>query len=321
MLPISVARIGQVAIVIGPAEFTTMSGRRFRQAVKQALPGVKYVVVAGYANDYAGYVATQEEYQIQHYEGAATLYGPWTQAAYQQEFARLAGDLAAGRKSESHEALPDVRGMVRPTPLETPYDRVPPAAKFGDAVGEVEAAYKGGDTVKAEFFTGNPVNGYKPDRQFARIERQDGDQWRTVAEDGDWEVKCRWYQPSGDQKPAAPAAKADGKKREAINLPVAPSTKPYTADDHRLAAHVVTILWEVPSGAARASIVSRTPAPSKARPMGSCTNSRPIRGRLTSIKRNRQTTRNMIAPLRSRRLQWTGSDGRSCGVLQGGAGG
>jgi len=250
VLPVGVARIGQLAIVTGPAEFTTMSGRRFRQAVKQALPGVKYVVVAGYANDYAGYVATQEEYQIQHYEGAATLYGPWTQAAYQQEFSRLAGDLAAGRKSETHDAPPDVRGMVRPTPLETPYDRVPPAAKFGDAVGELEAVYKAGDTVKAEFFTGNPLNGYKPERQYARIERQDGDQWRIVAEDGDWEVRCRWYQPTGEKKPAAPVAKADGKKRAAINLPVTPSTKPYTADDHRLAAHVLTILWEVPSDAA-----------------------------------------------------------------------
>ena len=103
ILPLGVARIGQLALVIGPAEFTTMSGRRFRDCVRQALPGVKYVAIAGYANDYAGYVATREEYEVQHYEGAATLYGPWTQAAYQQEFARLASDLEAGRPSTSAE--------------------------------------------------------------------------------------------------------------------------------------------------------------------------------------------------------------------------
>ena len=35
-----------------------------------------YVVVAGPANTYAGYIATPEEYTVQRYEGASTLFGP-----------------------------------------------------------------------------------------------------------------------------------------------------------------------------------------------------------------------------------------------------
>ena len=35
-----------------------------------------YVVIAGPANTYGHYVATREEYSIQRYEGASTLYGP-----------------------------------------------------------------------------------------------------------------------------------------------------------------------------------------------------------------------------------------------------
>ena len=35
ILPVSVARIGQLAIAVGPAEFTTMSGRRFRDAIRR----------------------------------------------------------------------------------------------------------------------------------------------------------------------------------------------------------------------------------------------------------------------------------------------
>ncbi len=129
VIPLGVARIGQLALAVGPAEFTTMTGRRFRETIEHSLPGVKYVAVAGYANDYVGYVATPEEYQVQHYEGAATLYGPWTQAGYQQEFARLAADMAAGRPSATHEPPPTCaarsvprRWALRPTTR-------PPAAR------------------------------------------------------------------------------------------------------------------------------------------------------------------------------------------------
>lgn len=37
-----------------------------------------YVVVAGPANTYAHYVTTREEYAVQRYEGASTLFGPCT---------------------------------------------------------------------------------------------------------------------------------------------------------------------------------------------------------------------------------------------------
>lgn len=35
-----------------------------------------YVVIAGPANTYGHYVATREEYSIQRYEGASTIFGP-----------------------------------------------------------------------------------------------------------------------------------------------------------------------------------------------------------------------------------------------------
>jgi neutral ceramidase len=47
-------------------------------------------VICGYANAYSGYVTTPEEYDLQHYEGASTLYGPHTLAAYRQTFGMLA---------------------------------------------------------------------------------------------------------------------------------------------------------------------------------------------------------------------------------------
>ncbi|KAK3719222.1 hypothetical protein LTR37_004441 [Vermiconidia calcicola] len=40
------------------------------------------VVLGGPANSYTHYIATTEEYSIQRYEGASTLYGPYTLDAY-----------------------------------------------------------------------------------------------------------------------------------------------------------------------------------------------------------------------------------------------
>lgn len=196
VLPLSVARIGQLALVVGPAEYTTMSGRRFRDAVRRVLPGVKYVVVAGYANDYAAYVATREEYEAQHYEGASTLFGPWTQAGYQQEFVRLAEDITAGRPSKTHEPPLDVRKLVRPVPLGTAFDDSPPDGNFGDVVEDAADAYSPGDVVTASFWSGHPQNGYRPDRRYATIERRKNGDWRPAAVDGDWEVRVRWSQPA-----------------------------------------------------------------------------------------------------------------------------
>jgi neutral ceramidase len=221
VLPLGVARIGQLALVAGPAEFTTMSGRRFRQAIKHVIPAVKYVAVAGYASDYAGYVATREEYELQHYEGAATLFGPWTQAAYQQEFARLAADMAARRASDSHEPPLEMRGAVRPTPLGTKYDQPPPDATFGDLVQDAPATCQRGAPLTVSFWTGDPRNGYRPDRRYAAIQHRVDGQWQTVATAGDWEITCRWTQPR--------AAKGSNGK---------------------LAARQIAIEWDVPADTA-----------------------------------------------------------------------
>lgn len=42
------------------------------------------VVLAGLTNTYSSYITTFEEYQIQRYEGASTIFGPHTLDAYIQ---------------------------------------------------------------------------------------------------------------------------------------------------------------------------------------------------------------------------------------------
>ena len=105
VLPLQIVTIGQVAIVCCPGEFTTTSGQRLRQMVAERLKGrgIQHVLICTYCNDYMGYVTTNEEYQLQAYEGGHTIFGQWTLAAFQTRFASLADELlkpAAGRQHD-----------------------------------------------------------------------------------------------------------------------------------------------------------------------------------------------------------------------------
>jgi neutral ceramidase len=112
VVPLSVFRIGQLFIVSVPGEFTTMAGRRLRNAVVQIATehGIEnpFVTIAGLANTYTGYIVTHEEYIGQRYEAASTLYGPHTLSAYIQEFKRLTRDLLNDKASVSEAAPLDL---------------------------------------------------------------------------------------------------------------------------------------------------------------------------------------------------------------------
>lgn len=218
--PISVARIGQLVLVAGPAEYTTMAGRRIRETVREALgedgglnrnwsshdltrsgddlssPGL-HVVIAGYANGYAGYVTTYEEYQTQQYEGGHTLYGPWTLAGYRQEFHRLAKALKADETVEAGPSPRDLRGEVKSTPVPGADQAAVTVKGAGDIVEQPPRRAKRGETVEVVFATKHPGAYFPPDDPYAVIEKEEDNVWARVAYDGDWTTKCRWLADDG----------------------------------------------------------------------------------------------------------------------------
>lgn len=111
VLPAQLFVIGNAAISAVPGEFTTVSGRRMRATVGARLAplGVTRTVLTGYANAYAGYVATPQEYVLQCYEGASTHFGKWTLPAWQTWFARLADTLVAGDGDRAPVELSEIR--------------------------------------------------------------------------------------------------------------------------------------------------------------------------------------------------------------------
>lgn len=66
MVSTQLALVGNIALVCVPGEFTTMSGRRLRDLLRQELQlsSDKQVLITGLCNTYADYITTPEEYQV-----------------------------------------------------------------------------------------------------------------------------------------------------------------------------------------------------------------------------------------------------------------
>ncbi|XP_022767649.1 neutral ceramidase 2 isoform X3 [Durio zibethinus] len=206
ILPVQILRIGQLVILSLPAEFTTMAGRRLRDAVKTVLSsGVHrqfdnniHIVIAGLTNTYSQYVTTFEEYQVQRYEGASTLYGPYTLNAYIQEFKKLATALISGGSVEPGPQPPDL--LDKQISLLTPVllDATPPAVNFGDVKDDVpNSTFKRGDVVSVTFWSACPRNDLMTEGTFTLVELlQDQKTWIPTYDDDDFCLRFKWSRPA-----------------------------------------------------------------------------------------------------------------------------
>ncbi|XP_066146802.1 neutral ceramidase isoform X2 [Euwallacea fornicatus] len=191
--------LGNFAIIGVPGEFTTMSGRRLRNTVKTALTSSgadanTEVVLAGLSNTYTSYIATLEEYQLQRYEGAATIFGPHTLQIYQAIYKKLAEALIKGEKVDAGPTPPDL-SKLNLLSLNTPviFDTAGWFWNFGDVTVQPPKTAKIGDVVSVKFIAGHPRNDVMAEKTFLTVEKLDSDgSWRVIATDASFETKFIW---------------------------------------------------------------------------------------------------------------------------------
>lgn len=215
VVDIQVFRVGQLMIIVSPGEASTMAGRRWKEAVRDTSAALfqheagssspntpPVVVIGGPANSYTHYITTEEEYGIQRYEGASTLYGPHTLAAYINvtlSFLPYLGARAATPPphkdglfppDNSNRSLSFIPAVIR--------DGTTPWRGFGDVIEDVENSYQVGDHVRAVFFGANPRNNLRLEETFVAVEKLDtsaGEKkevWHRVRDDGDWGLVFNW---------------------------------------------------------------------------------------------------------------------------------
>jgi neutral ceramidase len=195
VLPLQLVTVGNVALVAVPFELTTMAGRRLRETVRAHLgpAGVTEVVIAGLANAYAGYVTTREEYAKQDYEGASTHFGPWTLAALQQNFARVAEAMSQGRSLPPGPEPRDMSGKVNNARLPVRPDELPEGERFGSVLENAQGPYSRNQQVRVKFWGANPRNDLRTQGSFLEVQRRDeSGAWKPIAYDWDWETVLRW---------------------------------------------------------------------------------------------------------------------------------
>ncbi|XP_063949298.1 neutral ceramidase 2-like [Daucus carota subsp. sativus] len=207
ILPIQILRLGKLIILSVPGEFTTMAGRRLREAVKQTLitngngqfDEDTQIVIAGLSNTYSQYIATFEEYKQQRYEAASTLYGPHTLSAYIQEFNKLAKSMAKGENPPTTGLLPPDLSSVQISLVTDPSgDSPPPGKKFGDMQQDIKqpksGSFRKGDKPSATFWSPNPRYDLLTEGTFAVVEMLQGQRWSPAYDDDDFSLYFKWNQ-------------------------------------------------------------------------------------------------------------------------------
>lgn len=206
IVDIQLLRVGQLLIIVSPGEATTMAGRRWKEAISSSAElssltiDKPVVVLGGPANSYTHYIATEEEYNIQRYEGASTLYGPHTLNAYINLTTHSLRYLSSHTPSPPllpgpsppiniDRSLSFIRGVI--------FDRAPFFKSFGDILSDVKATYHPGDKARVTFVGANPRNDLRLEQTYAAVEKQDrSGVWKTVRDDADWSLIFEWKRAS-----------------------------------------------------------------------------------------------------------------------------
>lgn len=201
VVDVQLLRVGQLVVIVSPGEATTMAGRRWRAAIHSTAlsvslttPEEPIVILGGPANSYTHYIATEEEYGIQRYEGASTLYGPHTLNAhinlttdylpYLADSSAAAPDPGPSPPIHTNKSLSFIRGVV--------YDRAPFFKSFGDVLSDANAIYHSGDTVEVIFVGANPRNDLRLEDTYVAIEQYINHVWTRVRDDNDWDLIFHW---------------------------------------------------------------------------------------------------------------------------------
>nr|XP_006823956.1 PREDICTED: neutral ceramidase-like [Saccoglossus kowalevskii] len=227
----------------------------FRDSVKQKLVDENKwveedteVVIAGLSNLYTHYVTTFEEYQIQRYEAASTIYGPHTLEAYQYQYENLTQAIATGEELDLGPQPPNFYedGTVWGWPLTVIVDDE--GEEFGTVLRDADAYYERGDRVNVTFQAGNPRNDLKLEDTFIKI--FDVNNFGTVIHtDYDWCTRFYWKSTTRMTVPELIELIPD------VILPDDPPTLPITLPENftlpldgipGTGQSIAEIIWDIP---------------------------------------------------------------------------
>ncbi|CAO1418967.1 unnamed protein product [Diamesa serratosioi] len=196
IVPTQIFLIGDLVLLAVPGEFSTMSGRRMRSEIQRAAKEAGkdlQVVIAGLANSYSSYVTTPEEYEIQRYEGASTIYGKHTLTIYINQYKKLIQSILNNKPIGPGPFPPRLDDKQISLNTGVIYDGHGIGWDFGYVEYQPLDNYKKGDVVYTRFVAGNPRNNLMSDSTYFTVEQKQPDgNWKVIANDANWETRFKW---------------------------------------------------------------------------------------------------------------------------------
>jgi len=122
-IPVTYAELGELSFVAMPGEMSAAAGAMLRDSLKTS----GRLEIVGLASEYTSYVATPDEYAVQDYMGASTIWGP-------NEMHTLGW--AAGCLARINLIAASCRALPRNDPLASPRKQFLPGAAAGTINGE-----------------------------------------------------------------------------------------------------------------------------------------------------------------------------------------
>lgn len=196
-----VVRLGRLALAVAPAEVTVSVGVMIKKTVLREARAVGVpvdsVAVISLANGDLRYIVTPDEYAVQDYEGASTLYGPHSAAVLAHEFGELAVLLSAGSRAADAADVGEViayAGKLR---------TVMPGRDTGPAPAAIERRFMSlgcaGDTTVASWIDAYPGRLVPADGPLLRIERETSRGWEPHLWDDHSSLEIRAVEPKGSR--------------------------------------------------------------------------------------------------------------------------
>ena len=220
-LPVQLVRIGGLYLICLPIEVTVTAGLRLRRAVAAVMStDVEHVIVQGYANGYAHYLTTPEEYDAQEYEGGSTVFGRHQLAAFIDVVTGLADAMRDGQPVDAGDPPPPHR-LWWNAPTGSPrLERPQPIV-----VRSAPASVPSGWTAQVEFAADHPNRVLRP--TYLLVERE------TPSAGRSWPTTARSTPPSpGSAVDAAGTRRSPG--APAIRAPTAsPTSAARPCERHR----------------------------------------------------------------------------------------
>lgn len=130
---------------------------------------------------------------MQRYEGASTIFGPYTLSLYLNKYRQLAEALANGKEVDPGPTPPDFSAQLLTFVFPSASDGVSETTNFGDVLVQPPKSVSIGDTVTVTFASGNPRHNSQRGGSFFVVEKLvGGDAWQVVATDANWETRLTW---------------------------------------------------------------------------------------------------------------------------------